>query len=357
MDAETTSRAPDDLWPGDGLERVATCPACGSEARAPLLSDLKDVTFFAAPGRWSLWSCKACASAFLDPRPTPESIGLAYRNYYTHAAAQEQTSELTLSALGRLRVMISNDYRNRRYGLDCQPSIPGGYLLGRLSPKLSMLIDERFRYLPKPDSRSRERRMLDVGCGAGEFIRRAQALGWTVDGLDFDPEAVDEARKSGADVQVGGVDALKGRVGIYDAVTLNHVVEHLHDPARDITTIRDAMRPGATLYIQTPNIASQGFRNYREHWRGLEVPRHLVIFNPASLRALLERCGFKGVKLRHSPPNYATLNELSRKIRDGRDPYSPEPVRPGDESAAEMAASDADPRRSEFITMTCVRPS
>src|SRR3954451_11454477 len=80
----TSDAIPVSDWPAGGLEAQSTCPACGSHDREPLHSDLRDRVFGAAPGDWSLVRCLACGSAYLDPRPTRDTIGIAYSSYFTH---------------------------------------------------------------------------------------------------------------------------------------------------------------------------------------------------------------------------------------------------------------------------------
>ena len=67
-------------WYGIGRH----CPVCGETDRKILHSDLIDNAFRVAPGKWALWKCAMCSGAYLDPRPNPATIHLAYANYYTH---------------------------------------------------------------------------------------------------------------------------------------------------------------------------------------------------------------------------------------------------------------------------------
>jgi hypothetical protein len=71
-------------WPADELEAVDCCPLCGCAERTMLHRDLTDRVFFCAPGGWHLYRCRGCEGAYLDPRPTSESIARAYSSYYTH---------------------------------------------------------------------------------------------------------------------------------------------------------------------------------------------------------------------------------------------------------------------------------
>ena len=72
-------------WPASGLEACPACPACGTPARGrPGSADLADRLYGCAPGLWSFQRCARCGAAYLDPRPTRETIADAYGDYYTH---------------------------------------------------------------------------------------------------------------------------------------------------------------------------------------------------------------------------------------------------------------------------------
>ena len=75
-------------------------------------------------------------------------------------------------------------------------------------------------------------------------------------------------------------------------MTLSHVIEHMHDPAGDVRRIHAMLRPGGLLWIGTPNLEALSFRRFGADWRGLEPPRHLVLFTTASLDRLIRDAGF-----------------------------------------------------------------
>lgn len=55
-----------------------------------------DRVFFCAPGKWNLYRCLDCESAFLDSRPTQNSIVKTYSTYFTHEQDEGQTILLDL---------------------------------------------------------------------------------------------------------------------------------------------------------------------------------------------------------------------------------------------------------------------
>ena len=73
---------------------------------------------------------------------------------------------------------------------------------------------------------------------------------------------------------------------------MNNVIEHLPNPARILAECNRIMRPGGRLSVITPNVDSWGHKVFGPDWRGLEVPRHLFLFNRASLRSFARRAGF-----------------------------------------------------------------
>jgi SAM-dependent methyltransferase len=100
-------------------------------------------------------------------------------------------------------------------------------------------------------------RILEIGCGAGEFLSAAMACGHTAIGLDFNPEAVRRASEHGLTVICGGVDRLRqllegGDDVRFDAVVAFHVIEHLAEPERLLAELTPLIRPGGRLIISCP---------------------------------------------------------------------------------------------------------
>jgi SAM-dependent methyltransferase len=308
----TNPRGSDGDWPADGLEAVSACPVCGCSERRILHADLRDRAFRAAPGSWTLVRCRGCLSAYLDPRPTPETIELAYRSYYTHGLT-------TLAPpVGRLRQGLAGDYRQARWGYPQGPAIPGGRLIPRVAPSRGALVDREIRHLPATPGG----RLLDVGCGSGAFLAQMAALGWRAEGIDPDPAAVAGARDAGLTVTQGTLADLDPgeHAGAFDAVTLSHVIEHLHDPAANLRRINLLLRPGGLLWIATPNLEALGLRRFGRDWLGLDPPRHLVLFTRASLERLLRGTGFDPLPPPPASPHALQMFSQSAAIGQGRLP-------------------------------------
>jgi SAM-dependent methyltransferase len=305
---------PAGAWPGDGLEAVPACPVCGATARATVYRGLRDRAFRTAPGEWTMVRCTSCDSAFLDPRPTPATIGLAYRSYYTHADAAAPPPPV-----GALRARLAHDYRRARWGYEHGAPIRGGRLVAKLFPSRGAIVDRELRHLPATPGG----RLLDVGCGDGAFMSAMAGLGWRAEGVDPDAAAIEGARAAALDVTEGTLAAVDDaeHASRYDAITMSHVIEHVHDPAEDLQRVHRLLRPGGLLWIATPNLEALGHRRFGRDWLGLDPPRHLVLFTHASLDGLLRRTGLDPQPTPPAPPLAWLQFTQSAAIEQGRLPH------------------------------------
>ena len=335
-------RASSSDWPPEALETLDGCPLCGAAERTLVHASLQD-RIFGASGNWQMWQCIRCASGYLDPRPNEANIGQAYQIYYTH---KPNTSEQPGTFSAEVRTALANDYRNCRYGTERRPVIPGGRLLAGLIPALAAPIDQTFRFLP---TGSRGRRLLDVGCGSGDFLALAAEAGWLAVGTEPDPAARDQGRRRGFDVYES-LEDLTAEVP-FDAITLNHVIEHVHRPDEVLVRCATLLRPGGQIFVATPNMLALGHHLWGEDWRGLEPPRHLVMFTPESLTHAVRAAGFVGMRLLPTPGGLQSLWEESQAIRKARNADLPSPSSP---KAAIGRAAQHDDRR-EFLVLLAQR--
>jgi 2-polyprenyl-3-methyl-5-hydroxy-6-metoxy-1,4-benzoquinol methylase len=137
-------------------------------------------------------------------------------------------------------------------------------------------------------------RILDVGCGNGEFVSRMRRFGWDGDGIDIDASAVEIGRIAGLKLKTATLADLvrETPAARFDAIALDHVLEHLYDPVESLRDARKLLNPGGFLWIATPNLSALGHRAFRRAWMPLDPPRHLVLFSPGALRTALASAGF-----------------------------------------------------------------
>ena len=307
-----------DQWPDNGLESVKKCPCCNSLDRDLLYDGLTDIVFCCAPGKWTLHTCSHCQSVYLDPRPSRDTIHLAYQTYYTHTSVTKRPTG-TLSTLQKLKRSLANGYRNYRFGTSYTPANKLGIILALIIPKIGNALRREFKYLPYSIEKGR---LLDVGFGNGRFLELASDAGWDVYGVDTDMVAVNAAKKKGFSVRLGEIAAFGSHANYFDVITLNHVIEHIHNARDTFKLIFEILKPGGTLILSTPNIYSFGHLAYKEYWRGIEVPRHLVIFNWNSIANILKESGFDRLTKIKDRAVTSHIFATSRALRRGNDPYS-----------------------------------
>ncbi len=225
--------------------------------------------------------------------PLPEEIGKAYANYYTHRSPDQNAG----GQFKRIYLGIKRGYFAAKYGYKSATPTPWlwrfAFLL-YLFPVRRNDVDAEIRRLRAVPGG----RLLDVGCGSGDWLVQMRNLGWQGDGVDFDANAVASAREKGLNVNLGTLESQQIPEGSYDAITLNHVIEHVPDALGLLRECRRVLKPGGTIALATPNAASWGHSYFKENWRGLEPPRHLQVFTPASLRKILGQAGFTEVNVR-----------------------------------------------------------
>jgi len=117
-------------------------------------------------------------------------------------------------------------------------------------------------------------------------------------GVEPDPEAVKGAQAEfGLNVFHGTLEEACLQSGYFDAITMNHVIEHLADPVGTLKECCRVLKPGGELVIVPPNIVSLGHKIFTRGWGGLEPPRHLYLFSPGTLSACAQRAGLNVQRL------------------------------------------------------------
>ncbi len=171
-------------------------------------------------------------------------------------------------------------------GYPGKPS-PGIVRIG--SHLILRIMQRRVLFLP----RFGEGRLLDVGCGAGGFLRFLVESGWQGTGVEPSADAAERARTHGLDVIASTLSESGLPIESFDVISYINVLEHLPDPARELRLALDFLRPGGELQLNVPNFACGLARHFRAHWFTLDCPRHLYHFTPDTLQVLLRAAGFE----------------------------------------------------------------
>jgi 2-polyprenyl-3-methyl-5-hydroxy-6-metoxy-1,4-benzoquinol methylase len=136
-------------------------------------------------------------------------------------------------------------------------------------------------------------RVLDFGCGWGEFLVASKLVGFEAYGIERAPDRQRFLSHRGVTVfpDLGAAVEAVGRS--YHAATLFQVLEHLEDPLEVLNALHDAMVPGAILVIEVPNCEGiEGIRDQSDYYN-IHPLEHINCFTPKSLRNLANRAGFR----------------------------------------------------------------
>lgn len=258
----------------EGVPQCALCTAPGGI----LYADMHD-RLFGTTGSWHLRCCPRCGLIWIDPRLSPKGISALYGEYYTHTPDPPATG---------LRRAVKNAILRTAFGY---PEVHGQKWIGHALSWVGPLREMIGLSIMMLDGAKRGR-LLDVGCGNGQFLAAMRTLGWDVYGVDIDEAGVKVAQERfGIPVHLGSVEASGFPDAAFDAVTLHHVIEHVPDPVGTLRECGRVLRPGGRLVVVTPNVNSLAHRLLRKWWLGLDVPRHFYLFSPRTLRRAAESAG------------------------------------------------------------------
>jgi 2-polyprenyl-3-methyl-5-hydroxy-6-metoxy-1,4-benzoquinol methylase len=134
---------------------------------------------------------------------------------------------------------------------------------------------------------SNEKRLLDVGCGTGDFLKISQKNNWKVFGIEPNEKARQIANQK-TDNSVFGIEQLfKFNANSFDVITLWHVLEHLPRLEEHLSILHKLLKPNGTLIIAVPNFKSYDAQYYKGFWAAYDVPRHLWHFSKHSISKLV----------------------------------------------------------------------
>ena len=212
--------------------------------------------------------CRVCGLIWINPRPSVADMDAYYATQYRTDYTGTATPPLRKIVRGMLGA------HDRRRGL--RP------LLGETAPRHGAPFEPR--------------KVVDVGCGAGEFVYLLRREGHDAAGIEPGREYADFARRVlGIPIQTATVETAVVEPGSQDVVTMFHALEHVPDPRRVLTTVRGWLKKGGMLVVEVPNVESTvQAPSHRFHYA------HLHHFTGATLGALGEAAGLRVVRTHYS---------------------------------------------------------
>lgn len=232
------------------------CPWCGSD-KAQINLWLKDD--FLSKEDFHICECLNCGLLYTMPRPSKDKIGEYYKSeeYYSH-------QENKKGFIPRLYEKVKKVNLKHKYELATK-----GLSTGKL---------------------------LDIGCGVGDFLHTAEAQGWQCTGVEPSEEAKAIARQRTQAKLLSSEDQEQLPDASFDVITLWHVLEHVDDLRWQVAQLQRLIKPNGRIVIAVPNYKSYDGQFYKEHWAAYDVPRHLSHFNRTTLAKILKTNDLKLVK-------------------------------------------------------------
>ena len=229
------------------------CPWCGSE-KAQINLWLKDD--FLSKEDFHICECLNCGLQYTMPRPSKDKIGNYYKSeeYYSHQENKKGFIPKLYEAVKKV---------NLRY---------------------------KYRLATKDLA---EGKLLDIGCGVGDFLHTAEEKGWECMGVEPSEEAKVIARKRIKANIINSEELEQIPDNTIDLITMWHVLEHVDDLKWQVEHLQRLIKPNGRIVIAVPNYKSHDGQFYKEHWAAYDVPRHLNHFNKQTITKIFKSKGLQ----------------------------------------------------------------
>lgn len=262
-------------------ENLNSCIICNSKSISSFL-DCKD--HFVTQSSFTISICDDCGFCFTNPRPDAVESGKYYDSdaYISHS----KTSRGLVNRLFHFA---------RTYTLKSKRNILNKYVSGK--------------------------RLLDYGCGTGDFLGIMKYAGWSVVGIEPNEFARTKAINThGLEIyEEGGFHELKN--ASLDCISLWHVLEHVYPLEDRISAFNDKLDADGTLIVAVPNMKSYDAKRYGPYWAAYDVPRHIYHFNPQTIKALMSKHGFEHIKTKAMVFDSFYISLLSEKYKHGSNKF------------------------------------
>lgn len=232
---------------------VELCPLCHSHSFAPRFSN----------EGMRVVRCGGCGLVMSDPQPDDDTLERIYTETY----------------------FIGSD----RDDLDVQTGF-----LKRGTARLQLA--EIIAYVEDRGPGPTRPRVLEVGCGNGDFLLEARDAGFDIQGVDVSESAVAIANRilGEGTARAGRLEDLNMAEGSLDIVVLADVIEHVRDPAHLMNRVRRILKPGGVVFVATPSLDSLSARLMGRFWVEYKL-EHLFYFDQRTISRLLVQAGFGNI--------------------------------------------------------------
>ena len=259
------------------------CPVCGAAQLRPVFL-VKDYTV--SGELFPVAECAACTLRFTQDVPEQDAIGAYYK------------SESYISHTNTSKGLVSKLYQMVRTRTMKQKAALVQKYAGRKTGSL-----------------------LDLGCGTGTFLHTMQQEGWKVVGLEPDADARQMAKQLYNLDVTPSHELYQQPENYYEAITLWHVLEHVHELQLYIAQFKKILKEDGVLLIAVPNYTSKDAQIYQQYWAAYDVPRHLYHFSPKAMETLMKIHGLRIVRYLPMWFDSFYVGMLSSKYKFGQTSY------------------------------------
>ncbi len=161
------------------------------------------------------------------------------------------------------------------------------------------------------------KKLLDVGCGTGDFLQIAQQNNWTVSGIEPNKEARQIANSKTSNSVYNIEHLLKFPKHSFDVISLWHVLEHLPNLDEHVSILKSLLKENGALMIAVPNYKSYDAKYYKNFWAAFDAPRHLWHFSQESISKLFLQENMKVEETHPMKFDSYYVSLLSEKYKSG----------------------------------------
>jgi 2-polyprenyl-3-methyl-5-hydroxy-6-metoxy-1,4-benzoquinol methylase len=232
-------------------------------------------------------SCPVCAHITLSTYSTVEDYSVSHEKFELVQCTQCQLV-LTQQAPDKEAAAPYYQFEDYISHSDTQKG-----LINKLYHAVRKITLAQKRKLVKKYTHLNKGAVLDIGSGTGAFLHSMQTAQWRILGLEPDAATRQKAKKKYG-VNTYEPDHLYTLPkAAFNAITLWHVLEHVHDLQAYMQQLPTLLKPNGKLFIAVPNYTSYDANYYKTYWAAYDVPRHLYHFAPESLRQLAQKNGLE----------------------------------------------------------------
>lgn len=255
------------------MENLNKCPACNStEIHLSFVAN----DYFLSGEEFQVMQCSICSLRFTSPRPSAAESGRYYesKDYISHDTSRKD--------------LLTHIYTLAR-----------NFMLGK-----------KFKIVRK---HIRGKKILDIGCGTGEFLNHCKINGLEAYGVEVNQKPRDAA-KMNYDLDVrGNIAEFSPEQFKFDCISLWHVLEHIHELEKTMDHLKAYLNPEGVLIIALPNCRSWDADHYGKFWAAWDLPRHIYHFDIRSFTKFAEIKKLKIVETRPQVLDSFYVSLLSEK--------------------------------------------